>query len=174
MKTLLTARRYASATLCCRRVSVCLPDRLSVTSRYCIETYRDESRWFLAWELFRPIPPSVLNWTCIRLTLKSHKNISGQAAPPVRILMVTVGVLLEIYRNTVLNWRAIDVTYGGLKAILYATTMNIHAELASFAVAHGWTVLEAPRLSDAGVHTCAHLCTPVHTWLDGAGGTAAE
>jgi len=88
--------------------------------------------------------------------------------------MVTVGVLLEIYRNTVLNWRAIDVTYGGLKAILYATTMNIHAELASFAVAHGWTVLEAPRLSAAGVHTCAHLYTPVHTWLDGAGGTAAE
>ena len=80
--------------------------------------------------------------------------------------MVTVGVLLEIYRNTVLNWRAIDVTYGGLKAILYATTMNIHAELASFAVAHGWTVLEAPRLSAAGVHTCAHLCTPGWTVLE--------
>jgi len=75
---------------------------------------------------------------------------------------VAAAVLFEIYRNTVLNWRAIDVAYGGLKTILYATTMDIHAELASFAVAHGWTVLEAPRVSAAGVHT----------WLDDVGGTA--
>jgi len=96
---------------------------------------------------------------------------------------VAAAVLFEIYRNTVLNWRAIDVAYGGLKTILYATTMDIHAELASFAVAHGWTVLEAPRVSAAGVHTWhTHGWTVleaprvsaagVHTWLDDVGGTA--
>ena len=59
---------------------------------------------------------------------------------------------MQVYSNTVLNWKAIDVTMGGqLKTILYLTNTSVHDHVATLARTHGWMVYQAPRVSSSGV-----------------------
>ena len=59
---------------------------------------------------------------------------------------------MQIYYNTVLNWKAIDVSLGRqVKTIMYVTNTSVHHHLATFARGHGWLVFEAPRVSSSGV-----------------------
>jgi len=56
----------------------------------------------------------------------------------------------QIYRNTLLNWKAIDVGQE-IKTILYVSNPTINDHLATFARDHDWTVFEMPRVSSSGL-----------------------
>ena len=63
---------------------------------------------------------------------------------------VTIFVDAQIYSNTVLNWRAIDISLGRqIKTILYLTNPSVYD--ATLARDHGWMVFKAPRVSGFGV-----------------------
>ena len=54
----------------------------------------------------------------------------------------------QIYANTLLNWKAIDVTLGHqVKTIMYVTKSRVDDQLAKLARDHGWFVFEAPKVS---------------------------
>jgi len=59
---------------------------------------------------------------------------------------------VQVYVNTLLNWREIDVTFGRqVKTILYLTNTDTHDHLTTLARDHGWSVLKAPRVSPSGM-----------------------
>ena len=61
-------------------------------------------------------------------------------------------IYVQVYLNTILNWKAIDDTLGRqVKTIMYVTNFSDYRHLAKFARDHGWMVFEAPRVSDAGM-----------------------
>ena len=73
---------------------------------------------------------------------------------------------MQVYHNTVQNWRLVDVTRGEqIKTIMYVTNTSVHHHLATFARGHGWLVFDAPRVSSSGVpflkemynHTARHF-----------------
>jgi len=59
-------------------------------------------------------------------------------------------VFAQIYRNTLLNWKAINDRQQ-IKTILYVTNTTVDEHLAKFARDHGWMVFEAPRVSSSGL-----------------------
>ena len=72
---------------------------------------------------------------------------------------------MQVYFNTLLNWKEIDLTLGRqVKTILYLTNNSVQ-ELATIARDHGWMVFDAPRVSPSGMpylkdmynHTCHNL-----------------
>jgi len=60
---------------------------------------------------------------------------------------------MQIYVNTVLNWKALDACTVGryVQPILYVTNMSVDNQLATFARSHDWLVYEAPRVSRSGL-----------------------
>ena len=57
---------------------------------------------------------------------------------------------MQVYFNTLLNWREVDATLGRqVKTILYLTDTDFHDHMAMVARDHGWMVFEAPRVSYA-------------------------
>ena len=59
---------------------------------------------------------------------------------------------VQIYLNTLLNWKAIDVTLGHqVKTIMYMTNSSVDNQLEKLARDHGWLVFEAPKVSSSRV-----------------------
>jgi len=59
---------------------------------------------------------------------------------------------VQIYVNTLLNWKAIDVTLGEqVKTIMYMTNSSVEDHLAKLARDLGWFVFEAPKVSSSGL-----------------------
>jgi len=94
--------------------------------------------------LRRPSPITSTFHIILFLSVKVVTSFSWRAV----ILFLRV----QIYLNTLLNWKEVDGTLGRqVKTILYLTDNDIHDNLTTLARDHGWMVFKAPRVSPSGV-----------------------